>query len=142
LAREDAKAQRGRCLGRELEHLASVAVDCGFRIHKELGPGLLETVHDRLLAKSIERRGLKIDRQKPVEIRFDGLGIKDAFRYDLLVEDKLLIELKSSENMMPVHGKQLLTYLRLMHLPLGLLMNFGAPTFKLGLRRIVNNYNP
>ncbi len=129
-------------MGRELEHLAMVAVDCGFRIHKELGPGLLETVYDRLLAKSIERRGLKIDRQKPVEIRFDGLVIKDAFRYDLLVEDKLLIELKSSENMMPVHGKQLLTYLRLMHLPLGLLMNFGAPTFKMGLRRIVNNYSP
>ena len=77
-----------------------------------------------------------------VEIRFDGLVIKDAFRYDLLVEDKLLIELKSSENMMPVHGKQLLTYLRLMHLPLGLLMNFGAPTFKLGLKRIVNNHHP
>ena len=103
---------------------------------------MLETVCDRLLAKSIERRGLKIDRQKPVEIRFDGLVIKDAFRYDLLVEDKLLIERKSSENMMPVHGKQLLTYLRLMHLPLGLLMNFGAPTFKLGLKRIVNNHHP
>ena len=126
-------------MGQQIEYLATVAIDCGFRIRKELGPGLLEMVYERVLARSIERRGLKIDRQKPVEIRFDGLVIKDAFRYDLLVEDKLLIELKSSENMMPVHGKQLLTYLRLMHLPLGLLMNFGAPTFKLGLRRIVNN---
>ncbi len=129
-------------MGQQLEYLATVAIDCGFWIHKELGPGLLETVYERVLARSIERRGLKIDRQKPVEIRFDGLVIKDAFRYDLLVEDKLLIELKSSENMMPVHGKQLLTYLRLMHLPLGLLMNFGAPTFKLGLKRIVNNHHP
>ena len=129
-------------MGRQLEYLANVAIDCGFQIHKELGPGLLEAVYDRLLAKSIERRGLKIDRQKPVDIRFDGLVIKDAFRYDLLVEDRLLIELKSSENMMPVYGKQLLTYRRLMHLPLGLLMNFGAPTFKMGLRRIVNNYHP
>ncbi|ASK88670.1 GxxExxY protein [Sphingorhabdus sp. SMR4y] len=128
-------------MGQQLEYLATVAIDCGFRIHEDLGPGLLETVYDRLLARSIERRGLKIDRQKPVDIRFDGLVIKDAFRYDLIVEGKLLIELKSSENMMPIHGKQLLTYLRLMHLPLGLLMNFGAPTFKLGLRRIVNNYH-
>ena len=103
---------------------------------------MLETVYERVLARSIERRGLKTDRQKPVEIRFDGLVIKDAFRYDLLVEDKLLIELKSSENRMSVHAKQLSTYLRLMHLPLGLLMNFGAPTFKLGLKRIVNNYHP
>jgi GxxExxY protein len=142
LAREDAKAPRGGRLGRQLEHLATVAIDCGFRIHKELGPGLLESVYETVLAKSLECRGLKIGRQKPVDIKFDDLIFKGAFRYDLLVEDKLLIELKSSENMMPVHGKQLLTYLRLMHLPLGLLMNFGAPTFKLGLRRIVNNYHP
>jgi iron complex transport system substrate-binding protein len=122
--------------------LATGAIDCGFQIHKQLGPGLLETGYECVLARSIERRGLKIDRQKPVEIRFDGLVIKDAFRYDLLVEDRLLIELKSSENMMPVHAKQLLTDLRLMHLSLGLLMNFGAATFKLGLKRIVNNHHP
>ena len=127
-------------MGQQLEYLTTVAIDCGFRIHKQLGPGLLETVYERVLAKSIERRGLKIDRQKPVAIRFDGLVIKDAFRYDILVEDKLLIELKSSENMMPVHGKQLLTYLRLMHLPLGLLMNFGQVTFKQGVQRVVNNH--
>jgi len=129
-------------LGQQLENLARTAVDCGFWIHKELGPGLLETVYERVLARSLERRGLKVGRQKPVEIRFDGLIIKDAFRYDILVEDMLLIELKSSERMMPVHGKQVLTYLRLMNLSLGLLMNFGAPTFKQGLRRIVNNYQP
>ncbi len=129
-------------MGQQLENLARTAVDCGFWIHKELGPGLLETVYERVLARSLERRGLKVGRQKPVEIRFDGLIIKDAFRYDILVEDMLLIELKSSERMMPVHGKQVLTYLRLMNLSLGLLMNFGAPTFKQGLRRIVNNYQP
>ena len=129
-------------MGRELEYLATVAIECGFRIHKELGPGLLETVCERVLARSIERRGLRMDRQKPVEIRIDGPVIRDAFRYDILVEDKLLIELKSTESNIPVHGKQVLTYLRLMHLPLGLLMNFGAPTFKQGLKRIVNNYHP
>lgn len=85
--------------------------------------------------------GLRMDRQKPVEIRFDGLVIRDPFRYDILVEDKLLIELKSTESIIPVHGKQVLAYLRLMHLPLGLPMNFGAPTFKQGLKRIVNNYH-
>ena len=129
-------------MGRELEYLATVAIECGFRIHKELGPGLLETVYERVSARSIERRGLRMDRQKPVEIRIDGPVIRDAFRYDILVEDKLLIELKSTESNIPVHGKQVLTYLRLMHLPLGLLMNFGAPTFKQGLKRIVNNYHP
>ena len=129
-------------MGRELEYLATVAIECGFRIHKELGPGLLETVYERVSARSIERRGLRMDRQKPVEIRIDGPVMRDAFRYDILVEDKLLIELKSTESNIPVHGKQVLTYLRLMHLPLGLLMNFGAPTFKQGLKRIVNNYHP
>lgn len=129
-------------MGYELEKLVTLAVDCGFHIHKELGPGLLESVYETVMAKSLERSGLKVDRQKPVDIVFEDMRFRDAFRYDILVEDKLLIELKSTENMMPVHGKQVITYLRLMNLPLGLLINFGAPTYKQGLRRIVNNYTP
>ncbi|TPG17647.1 GxxExxY protein [Sphingomonas koreensis] len=123
-----------------LESLARVAVDCGFKLHDGLGPGLLESVYEACLFESLKRRGLRVERQKPIPIRFEGVELAEGFRVDLLVENQLLIELKSSENFMPVHGKQVLTYLRLMDLPLGLLMNFGAPTFKEGVRRIANNY--
>lgn len=123
-----------------IEQLARVAVDCGLKVHQALGPGLLESVYEACLGHSLALRGLKVERQKPVSIRFDGMVLNEGFRADLLVEGQLLIELKSTELFAPVHGKQLLTYLRLMDLPLGLLMNFGAPTFKEGLRRIANNY--
>ncbi|NNC73446.1 MAG: GxxExxY protein [Sphingomonadaceae bacterium] len=124
----------------ELETLATLVVDCGFHIHKELGPGLLESVYEAVLAHRLAAEGLKIDRQKPVEINIDGIVLNEGFRADLLVEDKLLIELKSIEKLLPVHGKQTLTYLRLMNLPLGLLINFGAATFREGIKRIANNY--
>jgi iron complex transport system substrate-binding protein len=123
----------------DIEALAKIAVDCGFRIHDGLGPGLLESVYEAVLAQSLSRRGLSVQRQKPVPIRFDGITIDEGFRADLLVEGMLLIELKSVERAAPVHGKQVLTYLRLMDLPLGLLMNFGAATFKEGAKRIINN---
>lgn len=124
----------------ELEALASLVVDCGFHIHKELGPGLLESVYEAVLAKRLPNNGLQIDRQKPVEIQFDGMTLKEGFRADLIVEDHLLIELKSVERLAPVHAKQTLTYLRLMNLPLGLLINFGGSTFREGIKRIANNY--
>jgi len=123
----------------DIEALAKIAVDCGFRIHDGLGPGLLESVYEAVLAQSLSRRGLSVQRQKAVPIRFDGIIIDEGFRADLVVEGKLLIELKSVERAAPVHGKQVLTYLRLMDLPLGFLMNFGAATFKEGARRIINN---
>lgn len=125
----------------ELERLARIAVDCGFKLHDALGPGLLETVYEACLFQSLAKRGLYVERQKPIAVRFNDLLIEEGFRADLLVEDQLLIELKSTELHAPVHAKQVITYLRLMGLPLGLLMNFGAPTFKEGVRRIVNNYN-
>jgi GxxExxY protein len=124
----------------ELEALARVAVDCGFKLHEALGPGLLESVYEVCLCHSLAKRGLQIERQVPVPVRFDGLVLEEGFRADILIERKLLIELKSTEAHAPVHAKQLITYLRLLDLPLGLLMNFGAPTFKQGLRRLVNNY--
>ncbi len=123
-----------------VEELSAIAVECGFKLHVNLGPGLLESVYEALLAKSLSDLNLKVDRQKPIKIKYQDIVLEEGFRVDLLVEDSLLIELKSTERHMPVHAKQVLTYLRLMDLPLGLLMNFGAPTFKTGCKRIVNNH--
>jgi iron complex transport system substrate-binding protein len=125
----------------ELDRLARIAVDSGFRLHKETGPGLLESVYEILLAEELVSRGLAVRRQVSVPIRYKNRVIDNAFRADLLVEDFLLIELKSVERNAAVHGKQLLTYLRLMDLPLGLLMNFGMATFKDGLQRVANNFD-
>jgi len=125
---------------RDIEELARVAVDCGFRIHNELGPGLLESVYEALMAASLARRGFVVDRQRPIKIEFDGLVLGEGFRADLLVEKRLLIEIKSTERIAPVHGKQLLTYLRLIKQPLGLLMNFGGATFREGVKCVVNNH--
>lgn len=123
-----------------LERLARIAVDCGFKLHRELGPGLLESVYEACLFRSLAERGLVVERQRIVPIEYDGASFDEGFRVDLLVEDQLLIELKSTERFAPVHAKQVLTYLRLMKLQLGLLMNFGSATFKEGVRRIANDY--
>lgn len=124
----------------DLEDLARIAVDCGFKLHEALGPGLLESVYEACLFLSLAARGLRVERQKSVPIRYEDVVLDEGFRVDLLVESQLLIELKSTEGHAPVHAKQVITYLRLMDLPLGLLMNFGAATFKEGVRRIANNY--
>lgn len=125
-----------------LEALARQAVDCGFHLHNDLGPGLLESVYEILLYESLRSRGLSVARQVLVPIRYNGREIDAAFRADLVVEGCLLIELKSKEKLAAVHAKQVLTYLRLMKLPLGLLMNIGQVTFKAGLQRVVNGYFP
>ena len=122
------------------EELARTVVDCGFRLHKDLGPGLLEGVYEAILAAMLAKAGLQIDRQKLIPIDYNGLVIADGFRADLIVEGSLIIEIKSVEQLVPVHGKQLLTYLRLMKQPLGLLLNFGAPTFRDGVKRVVNDH--
>lgn len=136
VSREDAKAQREK----DLEYLAATVVDCAFNLHQGLGPGLLESVYEALLASMLCERGIAVKRQKSVPILFKGVSLKEGFRIDLLVDDKLIIEIKSVETLHPVHYKQLLTYLRLMNFPLGLLVNFGAPTIKEGLKRVVNKY--
>ena len=123
-----------------VEELARVAVDCGLHLHRDLGPGLLESVYEMTLATSLGKRGLAVQRQVPISFDYDGSVFADAFRVDILVEGALLIEVKSVEQLAPVHGKQLLTYLRLTRRPLGLLMNFGAATFREGVKRIVNNH--
>ncbi|WP_260582963.1 GxxExxY protein [Sphingopyxis sp. PET50] len=124
----------------DIESLANVAVDCGFHIHRDIGPGLLESAYELLLAESLASRGLSVERQVSVPLSANGIVIDNAFRADLIVDHTLLIEVKSTEQHAPVHAKQLLTYLRLMRMPLGLLMNFGTATFKEGVRRVVNNY--
>lgn len=125
----------------DIEQMAATAIDCGLQVHRRLGPGLLENAYEAILAKVIEGRGLTVERQKMIPIRFDDLVITDGFRADLVVNGQLLIELKSVDHLAPVHGKQVLTYLRLMDLRVGLLMNFGAETFREGLRRVVNQYD-
>ncbi len=122
-----------------LESIAKIAVDCGFKVHDRLGPGLLESAYESLLFEALRRRGLRVERQVSISIEMDDIHIVDAFRADVLVEDQLLIELKSVETAAPVHFKQVQTYLRLMNLPLGLLMNFGAATFQSGCKRIINS---
>ena len=123
-----------------VEDIATTVIDKAFHIHKELGPGLLESVYEVVLAKALETAGFQVERQKSIPIEYAGFRFDEGFRADLLVDGKLLIELKSVEKLAPVHGKQLLTYLRLLDLPLGLLINFGAETFRQGIRRIVNNH--
>jgi GxxExxY protein len=123
---------------RDIEELARIAIDCGFHIHKELGPGLLESVYELLLAERLTRSGYMVERQKLLPVQFEGVSLAEGYRVDLLVEGKLIIEVKSVERLIPVHSKQLLTYIRLARQPVGLLMNFGCATFREGLQRIVN----
>jgi GxxExxY protein len=137
VSREGAKTQSKM---KNVEEISAEIVDAGFQLHKNLGPGLLESVYEAILTSMLEKRGFKVERQKSIPIKFDGCSFDEGFRADLLVESSVLVELKSVENIAPVHGKQLLTYLRLMRLPLGLLINFGAVTFKEGVKRIVNDH--
>ena len=124
----------------DVEAMAADVIDASFRIHRDLGPGLLESVYETVLAAQLERKGYRVERQRPISFDFDGLHFEAAFRIDILVEARLLVEIKSIDRLNPVHLKQVLTYLRLTKQPLGLLINFGGATLKEGLRRIVNGY--
>ena len=126
----------------EINAIAREVVDAGYRLHDRLGPGLLETVYEVLLCRSLEKRGLMVERQKPVTFEFDGVRFDNGFRVDLLVEGRVVVELKSIEKLASVHHKQVLTYLRLLDQPVGLLINFGAPLFKDGCFRIINSRAP
>jgi GxxExxY protein len=124
----------------EIEALARIVVNTGFELHRDIGPGLLESAYEALMASILAKEGCDVQRQVPIQMNYRGVTVDNAFKIDLLVNNCLVIELKSIERLTAVHGKQVLTYLRLMHLPLGLLMKFGEATFKLGLRRIANDY--
>ncbi|MBO9623302.1 MAG: GxxExxY protein [Sphingomonas sp.] len=125
-----------------LEATASDVVDAALMLHREIGPGLLESVYESLLAAELTRRGHSALRQQPIDFEFNGSRFEGAFRVDLLVNARLVVEIKSVERLSGVHSKQLLTYLRLMKQPLGLLINFGGETLKEGLKRVANNYVP
>lgn len=127
---------------RAIDQLSADVVDASIRIHRELGPGLLESVYELVLAASLQRSGYKVDRQKPIDIEFDGMRFSGAFRIDILVDDRLIVEIKSVEQIGKAHAKQLLTYLRLTGQPVGLLLNFAGATMKEGIRRVVNDYRP
>ncbi len=123
-----------------LEAIASTVVDTAYHLHEDLGPGLLESVYEAILARQLIARGLQVERQVPVTFTYQGLAFDEGFRLDLLVNKSLVVELKSVDSIVPLHFKQLLTYLRLLDQPLGLVLNFGAATFKEGVRRVVNDH--
>jgi GxxExxY protein len=124
----------------DLEDLAALSIECGFAIHRDLGPGLLESCYEVLLAATLARAGFAVSRQKPVDIEYRGITVRDAFRADLIVDRRLVVEVKAIDRLAPVHSSQVLTYLRLLNLPLGLIMNFGGATFHEGLKRVANNH--
>jgi GxxExxY protein len=118
--------------------IARLVVNAAYQVHTALGPGLLESVYEVALAHECHKAGLRVVRQQPIPVCYDGIAFEEGFRADLVIEDKLLVELKSVEELAPVHKKQLLTYLRLTDKRLGLLINFGAALIKDGIKRIVN----
>ena len=124
----------------DVEQVAGEIVDAALWLHRRLGPGLLESVYESLLAEELRRRGLVVRRQQPIEIELDGLRFREGFRVDLIVQDSVMIELKAVEKLAPVHWRQVLTYLRILDLPIGLLINFGGATLKEGLHRVINDY--
>ena len=127
---------------RDIDDVSGDVLGIAFRLHRDLGPGLLESVYEAVLAAKLQELGYPVVRQQPIGIEFEGLRFEAAFRVDLLVDDRLLVEIKSVERLNAAHAKQLLTYLRLMKQPVGLLINFGGATLKEGVRRVVNGHIP
>ncbi len=120
------------------DDIGTVIVDSAVRLHKKLGPGLLESVYEAIFARQLEKRGLSVERQVGVSIEYEGEQFGEAFRADLIIENKVIIELKSVEQIKPVHKKQLLTYLRLTGLKVGYLLNFNTDLMKNGITRVIN----
>jgi iron complex transport system substrate-binding protein len=127
---------------RDIDLISGDVVDVALRLHRELGPGLLESVYEIVMAARLAAMGYSVARQRSIDIEFEGVRIEGAFKIDLLVDERLVVEIKSVERLAPVHAKQLLTYLRLTGQPVGLLINFGGETLREGIRRLVNNHNP
>jgi GxxExxY protein len=123
-----------------IEAIVSEVIDIGFELHRALGPGLLESAYEALIAKALEQSGHQVRRQVSLTMRFRGVVVDNAYKLDLLIDELVIVEVKSVEHLMPAHAKQLLTYLRLSDKKLGLLMNFGQATFKGAFRRVANDY--
>jgi len=125
----------------EIDEISGIVIDECIAIHRELGPGLFENVYEAVLAGRVEARGLRVLRQLPVPVAFAGQRFDPAFLLDLLIEDRLVVEVKAVERISQTHIRQLLTYLRLLKQPVGLLLNFNHSTMKEGIRRVANDYN-
>ena len=118
--------------------IGTVVVESAIAVHRELGPGLLETVYEVILARELQDRGLKVQRQVPIAIEYKGIRFDEGFRADIIVEDRVILELKSVEHVTPAHKKQVQSYLRLTGCKLGYLLNFGEALMKDGITRCVN----
>ena len=127
---------------RDIDAISGDVIDVALRIHRELGPGLLESVYETVLAGKLAEIGYRIDRQKPIDIEFEGTVFTAAFQADLVVDNRLLVEIKCVDSLSKAHMKQLQTYLRLTNQPVGLLINFAGATLKEGLKRVVNDHVP
>lgn len=127
---------------RNTDLVSAEIVDAAYHIHKDLGPGLLESVYERLLANKLVRRGLIVERQREVAFEYDDVLYEGGLFVDLVVNDCVLVEIKAVERVLPVHRRQAFTYLRLLDFQVGLLLNFGAVLMKDGIHRIVNGYRP
>lgn len=119
--------------------VATQIVEASYRVHTQLGPGLLESVYEQVLAYELYQRGLSVKRQHPIPVHYDDLKMHVGFRADLVIDDCVIVEIKSVRELAPVHFKQLYTYLRLAHFRLGLMVNFGEAYLKNGIRRVVND---
>jgi len=125
-----------------IDELSAIVIEEAIAIHRELGPGLFESVYESVLVGRLRLRGFKVERQIQVKAVFDGETYDPAFKLDILVDDRLILEIKAVEQLSRAHAKQLLTYLRLLKQPVGLILNFSDATMKDGIRRIVNDYKP
>ena len=125
---------------KDVDEITRDVIGIAMSIHRDLGPGLLESVYEAVLAAALSRMGYHVERQRPVDLEYDGLRFEAAYRVDLLVDARLVIEIKSVDQITAVHSKQLLTYLRLLKQPVGLILNFSGATMKEGIRRLVNNH--
>jgi len=119
--------------------ISAIVVDICYKIHVKLGPGLLESVYETILYYELIKMGLVVERQKPLPVVWDEITLEIGFRTDLIIENKLILEIKSIEKITEVHAKQIMTYLKITKMKLGLLINFNVPLIKFGITRIVNN---
>ncbi|MDR1146395.1 MAG: GxxExxY protein [Verrucomicrobiales bacterium] len=127
----------------DIERLAKQVVDAAFKVHSTLGAGLLESIYEQCLVIELDKRDIKLARQVPLPVIYDGQRIPADFRLDLLVANQIIVEVKSVEALLPVHQSQLLTYLKLSNLQLGFLINFNVPLIKQGIKRIIQkNFAP
>lgn len=125
---------------RSFDELTQQTIGSCIEVHRHLGPGLLESAYERCLCHELSLAGLEFERQKALPVIYKGIQLDCGYRLDLVVEDRLILELKAVEMLLPIHSAQLLTYLKLSCLTLGLLINFNVPILKSGLKRIANNF--